>query len=133
MKLLSQFKVMTLALLLLSAAGAVAATDAHKGGLSISSAVQVGGTQLAAGDYTVKWDGAGPEVQLNILRSGKVVATVPARVVDLGKKASYNTAETTNGSNGNRSLTRLQFEGQTVALEIGGDAGGDAKSGGDMK
>src|SRR5689334_14110740 len=74
-------KVAALVLLLLPVTNVLAATDTHKGGLSIGSAVQVGGTQLQAGDYALKWDGAGPNVQVSIIRSGKVVATVPARVV----------------------------------------------------
>jgi hypothetical protein len=135
MKLALHSKVMALVLFLLPAGSALAGTDAHKGGLSITGAVQVGSTQLAAGDYAVKWDGAGPNVQLSILRAGKVVATAPARVVDLGHKAAYNSAETAPGSDGTRSLTRLQFEGKTFALEIGGGdtASSDAKSSGDMK
>jgi hypothetical protein len=121
-------KIAALVLLLLPATNLFAATDTHKGGLTIGSAVQVGGTQLQAGDYALKWDGAGPNVQVNIIRSGKVVATVPARVVDLGQKSQYSQAETNAGT-----LTRITFEGKTFALEIGEGAVSDAKSGGDMK
>ena len=31
----------------------------------------------------MKWDGAGPNVELNIMQGKNVVATVPARMVDL--------------------------------------------------
>jgi hypothetical protein len=129
--LYSKFAV--LALLLLPAVNVFAATDNHKGGLSIGSSVQVGSTQLQAGDYAVKWDGAGPSVQVNIIRNGKVVATVPARVVELGRKSDHNQAETTAGANGGRLLTRLQFEGKTFALELSGETVSDAKSSGEMK
>jgi hypothetical protein len=37
-----------------------------------------GGKQLKAGNYSVQWDGNGPNVQLNILR-GKSVVAVPRR------------------------------------------------------
>lgn len=120
-------KIAALVLLLLPVTNVFAATDTHKGGLTIGSAVQVGGTQLQAGDYALKWDGAGPNVQVSILRSGNVVATVPARVVDLGQKSKYSQAETNAGA-----LTRITFEGKTFALEIGEGAVSDAKSG-DMK
>ena len=56
---------------------------ANKGSLQVSDPVTVNGKQLGAGDYTVKWEGAGPNVELNILRGKNVVATVPARMVDL--------------------------------------------------
>lgn len=126
-------KIAALVLLLLPVSNVFAATDTHKGGLTIGSAVQVGGTQLQPGDYALKWDGAGPNVQVSIIRSGKVVATVPARVVDLGQTSKYSQAETSAGANGERSLNRVLFEGKAFALEIGEGAVSDAKSGGDMK
>lgn len=126
-------KIAALVLLLLPVTNVFAATDTHKGGLTIGSAVQVGGTQLQAGDYALKWDGDGPNVQVSIVRGGKVVATVPARVVDLGQKSQYSQAETSAGANGERSLTRVRFEGKSFALDIGEGTASDAKSGGDMK
>jgi len=122
-------KVMILVLALLPA-GAFAANDSHKGDLNLGSAVQVAGKQLPAGDYIVKWDGSGPTAQVNIIRDGKVVATVPARVVKLDQKPSDNTAEVTTASNGERTLTAIKFQGKTYALEMTAGAGGaDATSG----
>ena len=95
--------------------------------------MQVAGKQLPTGDYTVKWDGDGPTAQVNIIRDGKVVTTVPARVVKLDQKASQDTAEVTTASNGERTLNSIQFEGKTYALELGGEAGGDTASGSSVK
>lgn len=131
MKLSLHSKFATLVLLLFAAMSVFAGTDSHKGGLSLSAPAQVGGAQLEAGDYAVKWQGAGPAVQINIIRNGKVVATVPAQVVNLDKKAVYSQADISTGANGERSVTRLQFEGQSFALQIG--EGGGASSGGDAK
>jgi hypothetical protein len=39
---------------------------------------QVGTTQLRPGNYKVKWEGAGPDIQVTFLRDGRNVATVPA-------------------------------------------------------
>ena len=47
----------------------------------------VNGKQLGAGDYTVKWDGNGPNVEVNILQGKNVVATVPAHMVDLESRS----------------------------------------------
>jgi len=39
--------------------------------------MQVGSAQLEPGNYRVEWQGTGPEVQVNFVRNGKTVATVP--------------------------------------------------------
>lgn len=134
MKLSLSSKVIALALLLLPATLLFAAADTHKGGLRLGSAVQLGDKQLPAGDYTVKWDGSGPNVQVNIIRDGKVVATAPAQVVDLGRKWPQDSAETTAGAAGNRSLTEIRFEGKSFALKFGGEAtASETKPAGEMK
>ena len=54
---------------------------ANKGSLQVDDPVTVNGKPLAAGEYTVKWDGAGPNVEVNIMKGKNVVATVPARML----------------------------------------------------
>jgi len=133
MKLSLRSKFMFLVLALLST-GAFAANDAHKGGLNLGAPVQVAGKTLPAGDYVVKWEGAGPAAQVNIVRNGAVVATVPARVVKLDQKAPQDSVEVKTASNGDRTLTSIQFNGKTYALEIGGESGGgDTTSGSSVK
>jgi hypothetical protein len=53
------------------------ARDKNQHSVKISDPVQVGGAQLKPGDYKVEWQGTGPEVQVNFVRDGKTVATVP--------------------------------------------------------
>lgn len=133
MKLSLRFQqVIFLSLLLLPAA--IFAADNQKGSLNIGAAVQVAGKELGAGDYTVKWDGTGPSTHVNIIRDGKVVASVPARVVKLDQKPTRDTAEVSTASNGVRTLTMIQFEGKAYALQIG-EAGGavEAASGSNVK
>jgi hypothetical protein len=50
---------------------ATSALAGNKGSLNISEPVTVNGTKLAAGDYQVKWEGTGPNVELNIIKSKK--------------------------------------------------------------
>ncbi len=71
-----------LGMTLLLTTGASAAT---KGSLKLEEAVSVNGMQLAKGEYKVTWEGTGPNVELSIIRSKKIVATVPARLVDLNR------------------------------------------------
>ena len=91
------------------------------------------GKQLPAGEYTDAWSGDGPNVNVNITRSGKVLATAAAKVVTLGQKSSQDAAEVKNSSTG-RELLALRFSGQKTQLEITGEAGQDqGKSGDSMK
>jgi hypothetical protein len=50
---------------LISASSAFAATTNN---FQIGNPVTVNGTALKPGDYTVKWDGNGPNVELSILQ-----------------------------------------------------------------
>jgi hypothetical protein len=119
MKFQSISKSLLLGLALLLATSAFAA--ANKGSLQLPSTVTVSGTQLSAGDYSVKWDGNGPSVELNILQGNKVVATTPARLIDLTQKQSTDNAVVKNNADGTRSLAEIRFSGKKYALAIGSE------------
>ena len=57
---------------------ATTAYAANKGSLHVQSTTMVGTTQLPAGEYTVQWDGTGPDLELKIKLHNRVKATVPA-------------------------------------------------------
>jgi hypothetical protein len=118
MKSLTSMKTLMLFLLFAFAASAFA-SDAGKGSFQISDPVQVNGTTLPAGDYTARWAGNGPDVQVSIVRSGKTVATVPAKLVQLEQKASYDAAEYQTAASGKRELTALHFSGKKYSLQLG--------------
>ena len=92
---------------------------ANKGSLQVSDPVTVNGRQIAAGEYTVKWEGNGPSVELNILRGKDVVATVPARMIDLDRAPSRDSAVTIVNSDGHKSLNEIRFSGKKYALAVG--------------
>jgi len=127
-----RFSVMFLALVLLPVTSLFAGTDSHKGSFTISSSVQLAGKQLSPGDYTVKWEGSGPTTQVNIIQSGKVVATVPARVQTLEQKPDQDgvALKTVNGVT---TMTAIQFQGKSYSLEMDEGAGGGAASGDSVK
>jgi hypothetical protein len=129
MKFQSISKSLLLGLALLLATGAFAAVN--KGSLQLSNPVTVSGTQLSAGEYSVKWDGNGPNVELNILKGNKVVATTPARLVDLSQKQSVDNAVVKSNADGTRSLAEIRFSGKKFALAIGSETasmdGGSSK------
>ena len=89
---------------------------ANKGSLQVSDPVTVNGKQLGAGEYTVKWEGAGPNVELNILQGKNVVATVPARMVDLEQSPNRDAIVTSINSDGHKSLNEIRFSGKEVCV-----------------
>ncbi|HMJ24147.1 MAG TPA: hypothetical protein VK513_19670 [Terriglobales bacterium] len=129
MKVSKVSKGLLLGLALLLATSAFAA---NKGSLQVSDAVTVNGKQIAPGEYTVKWEGNGPNVELNILRGKNVVASVPARMVDLDRMPSRDSAVTTVNADGHKSLNEIRFTGKKYALAIGAETA-KAESGGTSK
>jgi len=101
---------------------AVAAFAANKSSLELSDAVSVGGHQLAPGQYQLKWDGAGPNVDLNILSKGKVVATVPAQMVPQSRSEAYDAYRTKKNNDGSLSLTQILFAGKKYSLSVGNES-----------
>jgi hypothetical protein len=108
---------------------ATSAFAANKGSMQFSDPVTVNGKELAAGDYSVKWEGNGPNVEVHILRGKNVVATVPARMVDLDRAAEGNSVVTVNDS-GRKSLSEIRLSGRKYALAISGDSAKAESDGG---
>jgi hypothetical protein len=103
---------------------AASAFAANKGPLQITDNTSVGGKQLKPGDYTVTWDGDGPNVQLNIMKGNKLVFTVPAHVVTTDQPTSRNSIVATQDGNGTKTLSEIRFSGKKYTLEIGENMGG---------
>jgi hypothetical protein len=110
-----------LGLTLLVATGGSAATNSsqNKGSLNIQEPVSVNGTRLAMGKYQLKWEGTGPDVALSIIQSHKIVATVPARLVELARPGRTDAYETRKVEDGNTLLTSIDFSGKKYQLAIG--------------
>jgi hypothetical protein len=123
------FKIILASLALLLTGSAFAGSGSHKDSFVISAPTRVSGQQLPAGEYEARWEGKGPTVQVNIVQGKKVLATVPAQLVELDKASLDTRAEIKSGSNGDRELTKLRFSGKTYSLELGTEsAKADAKS-----
>jgi hypothetical protein len=116
MKIANTLKGLVLGLAVLLATSAFAS---NKGTLQLVDAAVVSGKQLPAGDYSVKWEGSGSNVQLSIMRGKNVVATTAARVVDLGQSADNDSAVLRSNADGSKSLTEVRFNGKKFALAIG--------------
>jgi hypothetical protein len=104
---------------LLLATSAFAANSVNKGSFEVFEPLTVSGHQLAPGQYKLTWDGTGSSVELMILSHGKLVATVPARLIELGQTGRENATESHKNDDGSQSLTQIDFAGKKYALAFG--------------
>lgn len=116
MKFNSKLVVLLVSLLL---AVSAFAGDTHKASLQTYNEVHLNGKALPAGEYQLKWEGNGPNLQLSILKNNKVVTTTEAHMVELAQKPSNNAAVTTANADGSRSLNEIRFAGKKYAFAIG--------------
>ncbi|HEY1799636.1 MAG TPA: hypothetical protein VGG46_01780 [Terriglobales bacterium] len=121
------YQAVLLAVVLMLAASAFAS---NKGAFQLNNTVSVNGKQLQAGDYSVTWEGEGPDVQLNIMKGRKLVAQAPAKVVVIDQASGSNQAVVERNSDGTASLKELRFGGKKFALAIGTGTTAGAGSGG---
>jgi hypothetical protein len=112
-KKISHFLLLGMALLL-----ATSAFASPKYTMQLSNPVSVSGQSLPAGSYLLSWSGNGPNVQVNIMKGKQVVATAPAKLMDLNQKASDDTAILKSNGDGSKSLAQVQFSGSKQALSF---------------
>ena len=105
--------VLGLAVLLASSAFAIS-----KGSLHVQEPLAVNGQQLAPGDYQLRWEGTGSNVEVSFLQGGKEVVKASARVITLDRP--YNSDSTVvDHSGGQASVSEVRFGGKKYALAIG--------------
>lgn len=121
MKVSRIVKGLLLAQMMLMATSALAA-NANKGPRKVSEPVTVNGTKLPIGDYQVNWDGTGANVEVNISKSNKVVATLQAHLVELSRPAHDSSYTTQQQEDGSASVIEIQFSGKKYKLEVGQEA-----------
>jgi hypothetical protein len=80
--------------------------------VSLPHAVQVGSSQLPAGDYKVTWTGSGDSAQVTLAKKGVQSVTVPAKVVE---QKHDHTGVTTN-SKGDKEVLRVIFLGNVSLI-----------------
>jgi hypothetical protein len=119
MKLNLLAKTVALGLAVLLASSAFASNTDNKGTLRVGEPFLVNGQQLAAGEYELRWDGAGPNVEVSIMKGKKEVAKTPATLVTLDK-ASSDSAAVLDHASGKATISEVRFGGKKYALAIGG-------------
>jgi hypothetical protein len=87
----------------------------NKGSFTLPSTAQLEGKSLAAGEYKVRWEGTGPEVQVTVSQGKNTIATIPAKLVERSEKARRN-AVVLNNNGGQSQIMELQLAGKQAAL-----------------
>ncbi len=129
MKFATVSKSFVMGLVLVLACTVFAATKAH---MQLLEPATVNGTQLKAGDYKLQWEGTGPNVEVSIIQDRRVVAKVPAKVIELKSAPSSDEAIVNNNDDGSRSLAGIRFGGKQFALDLtseGAQSGESMQSG----
>ncbi len=88
----------------------------NRGSVQVSQTFVVNGQQLKAGEYSVTWDGSGPDVKVNFLKGKKIVATAPAHLIDLSNSPAGDAALIKTNNDGSPSLAQIRFGGKKKAL-----------------
>jgi len=77
----TMFLLLTVASLLTLLPMSAMAGTKNSANVSFSDPVVISGTHLKAGDYTVRWNGTGSDVQVQVMQDKKELATVPAKLI----------------------------------------------------
>jgi hypothetical protein len=115
MKLNHLAKTVVLGLAVLLASSAFAS---NKGSLQVREAFEVNGQQLAPGQYELRWDGTGTNVEVSFMQGKKEVAKASAKVVALDTASDYDSA-VVDHSNGKARVSEVRFAGKKYALALG--------------
>jgi hypothetical protein len=97
---------------------ATTACTANRGSLYVPSPTMAAETHLPAGEYTVQWEGAGPDVELKIKRHNRVKATVPAKVIPLDQPLVEDEAVLGSDGDGGQRLLGIRFSGKKFFLQV---------------
>jgi hypothetical protein len=85
----------------------------NKATINLVEPTIVGGVILQAGEYTIEWNGPGPNVQVNFSRGNKTIATVAATVQATRNRDNLSVMYHTEES-GARSLVEIETNHATL-------------------
>lgn len=97
-------------------------TAQQKKNVQIADQVVLAGKTLAPGQYKVEWQGNGPNVKVNFMKSGKTVLTAPAKIAQLKTKAPYDAVVESTRKNGTKTISEIEWNNQREALTFGAQA-----------
>jgi hypothetical protein len=110
---LAKTVVLGIAVLLASTAFA-----SNKGTLQVREKVEVNGQQLAPGEYQLRWDGSGSNVEVSFMKGKKEVLKTTARLITLDQASNFDSA-VVDHANGKAVVSEVRFGGKKYALAMG--------------
>ena len=114
MRLNNVAKTVVLGLAVLLATSAFAS---NKSSFQANEPFDVNGQQLAAGDYQLRWDGTGSNVEVTFLKGKKEVAKTSAKLVPLDKAYDHDST-VVDRSSGKATVSEFRFAGKKYALAL---------------
>jgi len=100
-----------------------------KGPLLLQHPTSVAGMELPGGNYTIKWEGNGEQVEVKIYQGRKEVVSTSGRVLKLESPASYDSAVVTGNGDGIPALTEVRFGGKKFAIHLNSEGGSAGSAG----
>jgi hypothetical protein len=82
--------------------------------VNLSDPIVVAGTQLKPGDYTVRWSGAGSDVQVQFMQGKKELVSAPAKLVN----KHHNTSPMILTDSANGAVTLKELGLSDISLEF---------------
>jgi len=92
------------------------ADQKHKAGFTLAEPAQVGSAQLQPGDYKAEWTGDGPNVQVQIMKGSKTLATVPAQLIQQKETVANTDVVLKPGDNGAKTIDQIDFANKSLKL-----------------
>lgn len=83
---------------------------------SISKTMFVAGTEIASGEYEVKWAATGSDAKVTFKLNGRVVTTVQGKIEKLAKKSAYNSLTVGKDSAGKDAIKGLLFSDKDITV-----------------
>lgn len=97
------------------------AKDNRSGKFTLSDTVQLGSATLQPGDYKAEWSGAAPNVKVDIVQNGKIVATTFANIKNLPQPAPYTAVVIETRPDNTKKVEEIDFDHRGEALVISGE------------
>ncbi len=92
---------------------AAIAAPRNRKSITLSEPTIVGSTTLQPGEYTIEWNGSGPDVQVSFSREGTVIATLPA-TLEAAQNHYDVSVELRLQDSGARSLVDIRTKNSTL-------------------
>jgi hypothetical protein len=111
---------MLTALVTIMLSAAVSAAPTSKDVIQLSEQMIIGSVALLPGEYTVEWNGAGPDVQVSFSRRDKTIAIVPA-TLQAEQNHPYEFLVTTQAHEFRKRLLEFHMKSWTLHFAPRGD------------